>query len=368
MLECFTKWVPCGAHFFSMIKNEKMKKYYPARIVLTVTIIFSLFACGQTASVSPVKKINTEISTAEFILPGNIDKHWLLLTSALERTNVPVVDKEAAPYTIKTDWVRFKYDKKNKTASVVDHNAWLSDLARERHRFDLSLQSDPVTGRTLIQIAHTLRQVQTDLAADGAVSYLEWRRRSVVVGSTEAFLNIILDAVMASHLLTSKSVSLINKNLLISNKQHQKKTKNRLQASVSQSVLWNALQASLKHHDIKFSVDNSEKTIDTQWTTLVWNDKEQQLALPADKEPIWMLDSDGFGIQQYRFNLRVTEEKDQVSNVVALHVDWREQYDSTPDASITLLKWAKKEVDEKIAEAFLKLLSAELSKSIIEKE
>jgi len=333
---------------------------------LALTTIISLTACSQAMRVKVEKNFPADVFESETKSSKNINESWHLLTRALDRMGIKLVEKNAHQFIIKTDWVEFRYDEKNSRAILQGDATWLSEIAREKHRFEINLALDPVTNRLMIKSTDFIRQVEVDLASDAAVTYLQWQNTAALQGSAQAFLDVVQESMMASRVSTFKSA----KGLSVRNKSsiNQWIAKNILHVKMNKALLWKAIQASLQSQEFSFVTDVSSQTVDVDWVTLDWDDKSKRLKQPVDKEPIWAFNLDGSGIQQHRFNLQVRLGNDGSSYVVATHRGWREQFDATPDASVTMLEWSEKITQEYIAEAFLNLLSVDISNYAITEE
>ncbi len=338
-------------------------------IIYTIGFVFLfLFACTPYQTVKKTKQASTDISVLKSKFSTSVEDNWRLLTSALTRIHIPVVVKNEKIYYINTDWITFKYDKKKKSASLQEESSWLSDVTRERHRFELSLQLESSENHVLIQVVDSHRQVEVDLAAHSAMSYLQWRDAPVLQGSAEAFLQIIQEAMAASNITTLQFTEPAGnqvRDVTGLRQRHGSKSK-ALHVKTSKETLWKAIQATLKSQKIQFVADPVLQTIDIDWVVLEWDDKKQQLKQPVDKEPLWAFNVDGVGMQQHRFNLQVHQDINETAYVIASHRGWREQFDATPDASVTMLKWEEKTAIEEIAEAFLNFLSIFLSIEVLE--
>jgi len=328
-------------------------------ILLITLLISTVFACSHTAQVKEDKYIPIDVYKSESSNSKNIEENWQLIITALNRMGIKVNDKNKQQFYIKTAWVEFRFDETNKRAILDGDDTWLSDIAREKHRFEFVLMKDAEADRIFIQITDIQRQVEVDLAADSAVTYLQWQETPAVSGSAQAFFEIVEDSMLASSITTHKSLDDVVTDVVTSNILH---------VTMSKGQLWAAIQASLKSQEFHFVTDASAQILDVDWVTLEWDDEKRLLKQPVDKEPIWAFSIGGFGVQQHRFSLQVHPYKDGSSYVVATHRGWREQYDATPDASVTMLEWAEKNTQENIAEAFLNLLSVEISKNTVTEE
>ena len=326
-------------------------------ISLALSACTSNFIVHETSDVEDddLKTVSTLIKS------GDINANRDLLLSALQRLNVAIEETSADQYEFTTLWIDFANDPKTQSINLNKTIKWTSQGTRERHRFQLRLEPDPSSGGVFLSVLDVQRQLKIDLS-DSEVTYLQWHDYPTLRSVAITFLEFVQQGIKAAahtevkmtetkHEKTSKASSVI-----------ALKGSQLYYAAVNKETLWQAVSKVLNEKDIPFSVfDDSQKTIATKWTALDWDAGKQQLTQKTDKKANWAFNISGKGPQQHRFNIEIHQGMDNGTIIDVYHKGWREQVDLTPDASITTLEWQEQPTEEQVAEAFLKLLSLELS-------
>jgi len=327
--------------------------------------IFSLvlFACSPIVVVHETADVEDEglKTVSTLIKSGDINANWDLLLSALQRLNVVIEEKNADRYELTTRWVDFANDPKTRSIKLHQTIKWTSQGTRERHRFQLNLKPGPSSGALLLSVLDVQRQLKIDLS-DSEMTYMQWHDYPTLRSVSITFLEFVQKGLKAAADTEVKMVQIkpaqasapVTVTALKSSQLHY--------AAVNKETLWQAARKVLDEKGIPFAIlDDSQKTIATKWTAFDWDAGKQQLTQKAGNKANWAFNIAGKGPQQHRFNIEIHEEPNNGATLDVYHKGWREQVDLTPDASITTLEWQERPIEEKVAEAFMKLLSLELS-------
>jgi len=337
------------------------------KISSTCYYIFSIFlllsACSSPVVVQQTSdfKEATDKTVSTLISSGDVNSNWRLLLNALQRLNITIDEKNAEQYELTTQWIPFVNDPKTKSINMRQTIRWSSQGTRERHKFQLNLVSDTATDGVLLTVLDLQRQLEVDLS-DGAVTYLQWREYPTLRSVAVTFMENIQPGVQAVAQTELKKSFANNTPSSKPNSDIDHNQRFLHYADVNKDTLWQAVRRVLNEENIQFTVlDDSQKTIATQWSTYNWDAENQQLTKNDNKETVWAFNLSGKGQQQHRFNIEIHDDRESGAIIDVYHKGWREQVDLTPDASITSLEWQKRPVEEKVAEAFLKRLSVKLS-------
>lgn len=124
------------------------------------------------------------------------------------------------------------------------------------------------------------------------------------------------------------------------------------------ATAWQALLRALKDLGIaQESSDQRQYIVTTAWIDSFYDQKNQQFTVRSKDEERWAFNWRGQGLQRHRFQLiLIPVDAGNRSMIYAYHTGNREQIDTTPDSSQTLLKWVDRETDPRVANAFLRRL------------
>ncbi len=333
------------------------------RICLCFFIVpLALSACTSNFVVHETSDVEDDAlkTVSTLMKAGDINASWDLLLSALQRLNVAIEEKNADRHEVTTQWVNFANDPKTQSINLNQTIKWTSQGTRERHKFQLRLEPDPSSGGVFLSVLDVQRQLKIDLS-DSEVTYLQWYDYPTLRIVAITFLEFVQQGIKAASHTEIKIAETQHEGISKAVSATSLKGSQLHYAAVNKETLWQAARKVLYEKKIKFTIlEDSQKTIATQWRAFDWDAEKQRLTQKTDKGASWGFNVKGEGQQQHRFNIEIHEDRNNGATLDVYHKGWRERVDLTPGESMTTLEWQERPIDEKVGEAFLKLLSLEL--------